>query len=160
MADDRRDRKNAFDHAMRLLAARDHSRAELENKLTKKGFEQEAITSTMERLDQLNLLDDRAFAGSCMAGIARRRPEGKYKTRARLKQKGLSDELIEEAIASYDQSELCRAAAERKLRTLHGPPETIRKKLYTFLKYRGFDWETIRKTIDEVLNRENPDRSA
>lgn len=146
-----KNRKAAFDCAVRLLSARDHGRAELESKLKKKGFEQEAITSTMERLDQLNLLDDRAFAGSCMAGIARRRPEGKFKTRARLKQKGLSDAIIEETIAGYDQSALCHAAAERKLRTLNGPPETIRKKLYTFLKYRGFDWETIRETVELLL---------
>ncbi|HHE08128.1 MAG TPA: recombination regulator RecX [Chlorobaculum parvum] len=153
-------RKAAFNCAVRLLSARDHGRAELENKLKKKRFTQEAIASVMERLGQLNLLDDRTFAGSCMAGIARRRPEGKFKTRARLKQKGLSDAIIEETIASYDQSELCRTAAERKLRTLNGPPETIRKKLYTFLKYRGFDWATIRETVNTVISGEEPGRSA
>lgn len=148
---DERDRKNTLDHAMRLLGARAHGRAELETKLKKKGFDPEAVASALERLDQLDLLDDRAFAGSCMAGIARRRPEGKYKTRARLKQKGLSDELIEEALAEYDQSELCRTAAERKLRTLKGTPETIRKKLTTFLRNRGFDWGTIRETLNQLI---------
>ena len=148
---DERDRKNALEHAMRLLAARDHGRAELEGKLKKKGFDPHGIASAMERLDQLNLLNDRTFAGSCMTSMARRRPEGKFKTRARLKQKGLSDEIIEETIAGYDQTELCRNAAERKLRTLSGPPETIRKKLFTFLRNRGFDWSTIKETVNELI---------
>ncbi|ACF10850.1 regulatory protein RecX [Chlorobaculum parvum NCIB 8327] len=148
---DERDRKNALEHAMRLLAARDHGRAELEGKLKKKGFDSNAIASAMERLDQLSLLNDRTFAGSCMASMARRRPEGKFKTRARLKQKGLSDEIIEETIAGYDQTELCRNAAERKLRTLSGPPDTIRKKLFTFLRNRGFDWSTIKETVNELI---------
>jgi len=146
-----RDRKNALTHAMRLLAARDHGRAELEGKLKKKGFDPQAIASVMKRLDQLGLLNDRSFAGSCMAGMSRRRPEGKFKTRARLKQKGVSDEIIEETLAGYDQSELCRNAAERKLRTLSGPPETVKKKLTTFLRNRGFDWSTIKETVNELI---------
>lgn len=150
MPDDR-SRKAALDQAVRLLSGRAHGRAELESKLKKKGFDPESIASVMERLEQLRLLDDRAFAGSCMASQARRRPEGKFKTRARLKQKGLSDEIIEETIAGYDQTELCRNAAERKLRTLSGPPETIRKKLFTFLRNRGFDWSTIKETVNELI---------
>ncbi|HHE31476.1 MAG TPA: recombination regulator RecX [Chlorobaculum parvum] len=154
MAEDR-DRKNTLDHAMRLLTARDHGRTELETKLQKKGFDPVAVASALERLDQLDLLDDHAFAKNCVTGMARRRPEGKFKTRSRLRQKGLSDEVIEEALAKCDQSELCRNAAERKLRTLKGPPETVRKKLTTFLRNRGFDWETIRDTVELVPGGED-----
>lgn len=156
MPDDR-SRKAALDQAVRLLSGRAHGRAELESKLKKKGFDPESIASVMERLEQLRLLDDRAFAGSCMASQARRRPEGAFKTRARLRQKGLSDEIIDETIAGYDQAELCRNAAERKLRTLSGPPETVKKKLHAFLKNRGFDWETVRDTVELVTAS---DRSA
>jgi regulatory protein len=138
---------SALDLAIRLLAGRAHGRAELESKLKKRGFDPEAISKALERLDQLGLTDDSAFAQSCMAGMARRRPEGRLKTRARLKQKGLPDKIIDEAISGYDQATLCRAAAEKKLRTLSGPPELQKKKLITFLKNRGFDWETIRQTL-------------
>ncbi|NTU53127.1 MAG: recombination regulator RecX [Chlorobiaceae bacterium] len=139
--------KAALELAVRLLSGRAHSRYELEIKLKKKGFDEDAIVKTMERLDQLKLLDDRAFASSCMSSIARRCPEGKLKTRFRMKQKGLSTEVIDEVLASTDQLALCQAAAEKKLRTLSGPPETIKKKLITFLINRGFDWETIRKVL-------------
>jgi len=157
MDDDKK--SSALDVAIRLLAGRAHSRSELENKLRKRGFDAEDISKTIQRLDQLKLTDDRAFAGNCMTSMARRRPEGKLKTRARLKQKGLSDEIINEAIATSDQKTLCLCAAEKKLRTLSGPPEAKKKKLIAFLFNRGFDWETIRETVDMVMGEES-DRSA
>ena len=150
-------KSSALDTAIRLLAGRSHGRAELEAKLKKKGFEADAISKALQRLDELGLTDDRAFAQSCMAGMARRRPEGRLKTRARLKQKGLPDTIIDEAITGFDQAALCRAAAEKKLRTLGGSPELKQKKLIAFLKNRGFDWETIRETVKRVTGNEEED---
>jgi regulatory protein len=152
-------KSSALDLAIRLLAGRSHGRAELEAKLKKKGFETGAISKALERLEELGLTDDRAFAQSCISGMARRRPEGRLKTRARLKQKGLPDNIIDEAITTCDQATLCRAAAEKKLRTLSGPPEQKKKKLISFLKNRGFDWESIREVLKlvEVKDEEEMD---
>lgn len=152
---DENKKSSALETAIRLLAGRAHGRAELEAKLRKKGFDAAAISKALERLDELGLTDDRAFAQSCMTGMARRRPEGRLKTRARLKQKGLPDEIIEEAITGFDQAALCRAAAEKKMRTLTGPPEQKKKKLIAFLKNRGFDWETIRETVEQVTGEKD-----
>ena len=143
-------KSSALDLAIRLLAGRSHGRAELEAKLKRKGFETDAITKALEKLDELGLTDDRAFAQSCISGMARRRPEGRLKTRARLKQKGVPDNIIDEVVSSVDQATLCRAAAEKKLRSLSGPPEQKKKKLIAFLKNRGFDWESIRETVTQV----------
>jgi len=152
---DEQKKSSALDHAFLLLAGRAHGRAELEAKLKKKKFEAEAISKALERLDELGLTDDRAFAQSCMTSMARRRPEGKLKTRARLRQKGLPDKIIDEAITGYSQTELCHAAAAKKLRTLTGPAELKKKKLIAFLKNRGFDWETIRDTMELVIGEKN-----
>jgi regulatory protein len=154
---DEKNGKAALDVALRLLAGRAHGRREIEDKLRKKGFEAEAIAEALLRLDQLKLIDDRAFAGNFVAGMARRRPEGRLKTRARLKQKGLSDEIIGEAIATSDQKALCLSAAEKKLRTLAGSPEQKKKKLIAFLKNRGFEWETIREALKLVTGKEDED---
>jgi regulatory protein len=152
---DEEKKSSALDQALRLLAGRAHGRAELEGKLKKRGFEADAIAKAIAKLDALGLTDDRAFAQSCMSGMARRRPEGKLKTRARLKQKGLNDEIINEAISRHDQATLCFSAAEKKLRTLSGTPELKKKKLITFLKNRGFDWDSIRETVELVMGGES-----
>ncbi|NTW51893.1 MAG: recombination regulator RecX [Chlorobiaceae bacterium] len=140
----------ALNQAVRLLAVRAHSRAELEGKLKGRGYEPEAILKAMERLEQLKLIDDRTFAGNCMESLARRRPEGRIKTQARLKQKGLSEEIVDEIMVGYDQLKLCTTAAEKKMRSLSGTPEAKRKKLLTFLKNRGFDWPTISQTLSKL----------
>jgi regulatory protein len=137
----------ALNQALRLLAGRAHGRSELEAKLKSRGFAPEAISKTIEKLEQLKLIDDRVFAGNCIESMARRRPEGRIKTKARLKQKGLSEEIVDEMMGSYDQMKLCTSAAEKKMRSLSGTPEAKKKKLLTFLRNRGFDWQTINQAL-------------
>jgi regulatory protein len=140
----------ALNQAVRLLANRAHSRSELEVKLKSRGHTAEAISMAMDRLEQIKLIDDRAFAGNAMESLAKRRPEGKLKTVARLKQKGLSEEIVEEMMDGYDQLKLCTSAAEKKMRSLSGTPEAKRKKLLTFLRNRGFDWQSINQTLSQL----------
>jgi regulatory protein len=147
---DDKKRDAAINQALRLLSDRAHSRSELESKLKSRGHAPEAISRAMERLEQLKLIDDRAFAGNCMESLAKRRPEGRIKTLARLKQKGLSEEIVEEMMKGYDPEKLCAAAAEKKMRTLSGTPEVKRKKLLTFLRNRGFDWQAINQALTKL----------
>lgn len=147
--------KDALQSCFRYLAQRAHSRAELKTKLKRHGFDAAVIDETMERLEQLKLIDDLGFAKSAMEALARRRPEGALKTRLRLKQKGVSDEIIDELQRSQDPAALCRAAAEKKMRSLSGTHEIKRKKLLTFLRNRGFDWNTIQVALSEMGSPEN-----
>ncbi|NTU68129.1 MAG: recombination regulator RecX [Chlorobiaceae bacterium] len=140
--------EEAVRSAIRLLALRAHGRAEISSKLKKKGFDPSIIDVALAKLESLGLIDDRSFAASFVESMSRRKPEGRMKARARLLQKGLAEEMVEEMLAGYDAEAMCRAAAEKKMRTLTGPPETKLKKLETFLRNRGFDWQTIKETMD------------
>jgi regulatory protein len=142
--------QNAIRDAIRLLALRAHSRAELSTKLKKKEFDADTIEAAMAKLESLGLIDDRAFAESFMGSMSRRRPEGKIMARMRMLQKGVSEELVDEMLSGYDTSAMCLAAAEKKMRSLAGAPESKRKKLETFLRNRGFDWQTIKETLEIV----------
>lgn len=141
----------ALADCIRYLAQRAHSRKELIDKLKKKGYGSDTIEATLSRLETLGLIDDQAFGRSCMASLARRRPEGRLKTRQRLLQKGLDDGAVEELLGELDEKALCRSAAEKKMRSLSGASETKRKKLETFLRNRGFDWHTIRETVEQLM---------
>jgi regulatory protein len=141
---------DAVRYSIRLLGLRAHGRSELYAKLKKKGFKPAVVEAAIARMESLGLIDDRSFAAGFVESMSRRRPEGKLKTRARLLQKGLSEEVAEEMLTGYDPAAMCRAAAEKKMRTLTGPHETKLKKLETFLRNRGFDWQTIKETVDIV----------
>ena len=52
----------ALDAGLRLLARRAHSRAELRQKLSRRGYEPGEVAAAMGRLDELAYLDDGAYA--------------------------------------------------------------------------------------------------
>jgi regulatory protein len=142
--------KEAVSEAIRLLGLRAHSRGELAAKLKKKGFDAHSIDGAMGKLDSLGLIDDRGYAAGCLESMSKRRPAGKGVAKMRLLRKGVPEELADEALKEYDSEAMCLAAAQKKMRSLPGTPETKRKKVETFLRNRGFDWHTIRESLSKL----------
>ncbi|NEX13544.1 MAG: regulatory protein RecX [Prosthecochloris sp.] len=145
------DDKKAFDLAIRLLGEREHSRKEIITKLERRKFSEAAIDKTLERLDQLGLIDDRSFAEHFVGSRSRKKPSGKYKLRYELFQKGISETIIDEVLSDYDSSAHCLDAAMKKFPFLKGDDHYKRKKLYAFLANRGFDSHSIRETLDQIF---------
>jgi regulatory protein len=143
--------KKAFELAIRYLGNREHSRKEIITKLERRQFSPEAIAKTLERLDELGLLDDRSFALNYIGSKSRKKPSGRYKLRYELLQKGVSEEIIEEVLSEYDSSSHCLDAALKKLPFLKGDDRYRRRRLHAFLMNRGFDSQTIRQTLDQIF---------
>ncbi|ASQ91144.1 regulatory protein RecX [Prosthecochloris sp. GSB1] len=143
--------KKAFDHAIRFLGNREHSRREIVSKLERRGFSTEAIEKTLQRLESLELLDDRTFAMHYIGSRSRSKPSGRYKLRHELLKKGVAEEIVEEALGDFDGAAHCLDAALRKLPLLKGDLYHRRRKLHAFLTGRGFDGQTVRETLDKVL---------
>jgi len=104
----------ALDAGLRLLARRAHSRAEVRNKLDRKGFGAEEVDSAVERLIELGYLDDQAFA----EGHVRRRSSalGPLALSAELAARGVDRSLADAALGGFDaESQLTSATrlAER-----------------------------------------------
>lgn len=143
--------KQAFDHAIRYLGNREHSRHEIVSKLERRGFSAEAIEKTLQRLESLALLDDRAFAMHYIGSRSRKKPSGRYKLRYELLKKGVAEEIVDEVLGDFDSAEHCLNAALRKLPLLKGDLYYRRRKLHVFLTGRGFDGRTVRETLDKVF---------
>ena len=144
--------KEAFDLAIRYLGNREHSRKEIIVKLERKQFNQEAIETALNRLDELGLIDDRSFAMNYVGSRSRKKPLGRYKLRYELLQKGIAEEVIDEVLNEYDSSAHCLDAALKKLPFVKGDERYRRKKLHAFLMNRGFDSQTIRETLDQIFH--------
>ncbi|HNQ75871.1 MAG TPA: recombination regulator RecX [Pseudothauera hydrothermalis] len=140
--------------ALRYLAQREHSRAELARKLADHGSAPE-IDALLDRLSELELLSDARFATAWVRGKAAR--FGTARLRHDLARRGVSDTLIEAALQSEAvESELERA--HRVWRTKFAqPPANAREwaRQARFLQGRGFAAEAIRKLLKEI-----PDESA
>lgn len=143
--------KKAFDLAIRYLGNREHSRKEIIAKLERKQFNEETVEKTLNRIDELGLLDDRSFAMNYVGSRSKKKPSGRYKLRYELLQKGISEEIVDEVLGNYDSSAHCLEAAMKKLPFLKGEEPYRKRKLHTFLMNRGFDNQTIRNTLDQIF---------
>ncbi|ABB23294.1 recombination regulator RecX [Pelodictyon luteolum] len=139
-------------HAFKLLGLRSHSQMELETKLKKKGFEGAHIAGAIERLKELKLIDDRAFAEEFLRSRSRMKQAGRMKLRMELRKRGISDAIIDVLLKSHDTSAPCLEAAKKKMRALGSSPGVREKeKLVRFLQGRGFMWEEIRETLQVLM---------
>lgn len=154
---DRRDRAwQAREAALRLLAVRPRSAAELARRLRMKGYEPEIGEEVIARLRELGMVDDAAFAGTLVRDRVRLRPQGARRLASELRAKGVDDETARAAIRETmageetDERELARRAAEKWRPRPGEEPARARRRLHGFLARRGFDAEVIREILDEA----------
>ena len=147
--------QQALSYAFKLLSYRQRSEQELLRRLGMKGFGPEAAEAVMDKLRASGYIDDRATAGS----LRLRAEEGKLLGLSGAKQylmlMGISRVDTEEALEGYDEAASATRLAEKKMNALASfPPDTARQKLSGYLKRRGFSYETIRKTVEAFIDRE------
>src|SRR5262245_44347618 len=80
----------AWQHALRLLAARDRSEHEVRSRLAAHGDSPAVIGATVRRLRRLNYLDDARVAREA-AAAAQRHGRGSKRVRAELAAKGVAE---------------------------------------------------------------------
>jgi regulatory protein len=141
--------EGAYDRALNYLSYRPRSRAEIATYLEGRDVPEGQIGEIVERLERAGLLDDDAFARYWVENRERFRPRGLHALRYELRRKGISDEVIERALASIDVSASAYRAAEGKARQLrHLDPVTFRRKLLDYLARRGFEYEVARDATE------------
>jgi len=89
--------------AYRLLSMRPHSEKELEKKLREKGFSAAVVKEALEKLLDLKYLNDASFAKGLARNLATNKLWGNRKIIASLREKGVADRLIDDAVAAARQ---------------------------------------------------------
>ena len=145
-------REVAYLKALKLLSYRPRSQAEIERKLRDDEVADPVIEAVIERLRAGGLVNDGAFAQTWVENRGAFHPRGRRVIAMELRQKGISDEIIEQALAeSGDENALARQAAEKYARRLQGQDwETFYKRLTGFLIRRGFNYGTAAPIVREL----------
>jgi len=147
----------AFDAALRYLKVRDRSTSEIRKRLGEKGYDEQAVTYTVNRLAELGYVDDTRFAQSWIRRAMGQQPMGRRKLESDLLQKGIDRSIVEEMVSSSlddaAERELAMVLARQKTRNrgsgfADNPAE--RRRLELLLRRRGFDWEIVHSVIREV----------
>jgi regulatory protein len=125
-------------------------------KLAARGFEKSMIASVLDDLARLGYLNDAKFAVSRATTAAQTRHHGPRRALAELAKAGVNREVarraVEEVFETTDSVAVARALAVKQApRLLRLDRLTARRRLAGMLARRGFEYETIRPVIDEVL---------
>ena len=129
--------------ALRLLARREHTRQELESKLSPHAGSSEDLKGLLAGLKQKNQLSEERFAEERARQLSRK--YGAARIRQDLKAKGVSEELIAR-VSPAGELERARAILERKYREPASSREERAKRM-RFLQSRGFSSEIIFKLL-------------
>lgn len=147
------------EQAFRFLARRPHSSGELKTKLIKKGFKRESISGLIAQLKEKNYLNDNDFTRLYIQDELRLKKSGPLVIKHKLLRKGIDQTSIEDFIAELYPEELqlknCTLLAQKKLNSMHVLSHDIKKnRLATFLKQKGYTWETVKSVIIQVIQEE------
>jgi len=110
------------------------------------------IEHTIAWAHSSGLLNDAKFA-QLWVNDQVRRPRGARQLRWELKNKGVSEEDIDNALskAELDERELIRGLVEKRLALYRGQPwESQQRKLATYLAHRGFAMQDIAAVLKEL----------
>ncbi|WP_238846743.1 recombination regulator RecX [Nocardia arthritidis] len=135
--------EQAKEACLRLLAVRARSRAELAQRLSAKGFQPEVIEAALDRMAEVGLVDDAAFAEQWVHSRHTFSGKGKQALARELRIKGVAPADADAALAAIttdDESARATELVRRKLRTLPRDldrDKTIRR-LVGMLARRGF----------------------
>jgi regulatory protein len=142
-------RGSCFDCALRVLALRDHSMAELRRKLKTKGYEAEEIEGSVERLLELNYLDDARFARSFAESSIRNGRGYGARLKLELARRGVAGDIVQETLAQaseeFGEAETLARTIERRYPGFD--PATAsdkeRRKAVAYLQRKGFSLSAI-----------------
>ena len=132
--------------AMRYLARREHSRAELHSKLSPYVQEGEDLEAVLDELEKKNWLSD-ARAATLLVDSKRGR-FGTQRIAHELRQRGIAEELIADAMPRLKETDL-DAAREVWQRKFGIFPQDQKEKArqIRFLQSRGFSIDVILKVL-------------
>ena len=153
-----RERSYAFalERAVAQLATRARTEKEIVDCLRKNAYPEEAIAKVMARLHEAGYINDAEFAEQWTASRTNK-GLGSRRIRMELRQKGVDQAQIDQALSAIDDADLLDGAltAARKAvrgKDLSSPAD--RQKILAVLARRGYDFTVAKKALQILSETE------
>ncbi|MDR2174082.1 MAG: recombination regulator RecX [Burkholderiales bacterium] len=135
---------------IRMLARRDYGRAELAQRLSRRGVADDEIVSVLDEMTELGFLSDARYAESLV-----RQKQGRYAKRAiayTLKERGLDRDTAEAALSALETTDEADEALALWRKRFSTPPqdERERNRQLRFLLSRGYSTTVAFKVLKIV----------
>lgn len=149
-------KQECFDAAIKFLQSRLHSAAELKRKLMRQEWGAQVIDAVLADLARMEYLNDERFARSRALAASQHKHHGPRRAMVELLKAGVKSDVANRAVddvyGGLDNTAAARALAQKQVARLKRlEPLVARRRLAGMLQRRGFDYDTIKPVIDEVL---------
>ena len=148
----------AYLSALKLLAARELSEAQIRQRLARREHESDDIDAAVARLKSERAIDDVRVAGAIAQRETAFRKRGKLRVQLALARagidRGVAKRAIDDTFGQMDAGVLIEAALAKRLhgrQTLKDQAEFAR--LYRYLAGQGFDADEIRRTLTAIRRK-------
>lgn len=152
--------RKARERALYLLDGRDYSFAELYEKL-EASYSEDICMDVCKKLAEMRLIDDRRYAEARARELFEVKRLGMFRAKQELRRRGLSDSIIEEAVAPYEDEEDAFARLEQLVERKYErylTDEKGVKKVKSALLRLGYSYGEINAVLDLYdLDFENED---
>lgn len=143
---------------LRQLTASARTRRQLQDALTKRGIPEDVGRAVLDRFEELDLVDDEAFAKAWVESRHRGRGLARRALGHELRHRGVADEVAREALAGLaleDELIMARDIVRKRLTGTRGdePARRIRR-LAGVLARKGYSPATSMQAVREVLAEE------
>ncbi len=155
-----------FDACLKFLSFRPRSEREVRDYLAKKishkekvqfleAKESRLIEGIVNKLKKLKFVNDYEFAKWWADSRIKTRPRGIILIKSELIRKGIEKEIIEKVLSKVSsQTELALKSLDKKIsRWKNLNAIEFKKKAYTYLAFRGFEFETIKEAVAHLEKR-------
>lgn len=142
---------------LRQLTQAPRSRAQLEAALARRGCPPEVAAAVLDRMTEVGLVDDTAYAGILVRSQQVGRGLARRALAHELRLKGVDDETAQGALDEIDpaaEEERARELVARRMRSLHGLDAiTQTRRLAGMLARKGYPSDLALRVIREALSQ-------
>jgi regulatory protein len=143
---------------LRQLTMAPRSRAQLEDKLRQKNCDPEVAREVLDRLTEVGLVDDEAYAAMLVRSQQSGRGLARRALARELSRKGVDRDVADQAleqVGAEDERDRARRLVDKKLRTMHGLDRQVQtRRLAGMLARKGYSssmaFAVIREALDEL----------
>ena len=141
--------------ALRTLAARGRSVAEVRAKLRDRGIDESVVDQEVARLQSQGLLNDFALAEQLVYSLTEHKKLGPVAIRQALVKRKIPGAIIDQVTPRRDDvsEDVITQLAEDRMRVLGGlGPEVQKRRLIGFLARRGYSGSEVYRAVDQAVN--------
>ncbi|MDF8265283.1 regulatory protein RecX [Luteipulveratus sp. YIM 133296] len=143
---------------LRQLTMAPRSRQQLADKLRQKGCDEQVAHEVLDRMEEVGLVDDEAYAQLVVRSQQSGRGLARRALRQELRRKGVDDDVAGatlEQIGDEEEKERARELVAKKLRSMHGLDAAVQtRRLAGMLARKGYSssvsWQVIREAITDA----------